>query len=172
MNQISLRKIIAYSSINHLSWILARFIENKIIWINYFIIYSLILTNIIYIFNHFKLFYINQLFLINNKNKLIKLIFRLNLFSLGGLPPFIGFIPKWLTLNFLIIEKLYFIGLILIIFTLITLYFYCRIIFSNLTINLNENLIQFTNKLNYYFISFNIINLLLLFICSSLFNFI
>nr|UPE50051.1 NADH dehydrogenase subunit 2 [Phyllotreta striolata] len=172
LNQVSLRKIMAYSSINHLSWMLASFMENKIIWINYFIIYSLILTNIIYIFNHFKLFYMNQLFLINNKNKLIKLIFSLNLLSLGGLPPFIGFMPKWLTLNFLMMEKLYFIGLILIMFTLITLYFYCRMIFSNLTINLNENLIQFTNKLNYYFISFNIINLLLLFICSSLFNFI
>nr|APX40512.1 NADH dehydrogenase subunit 2 [Phyllotreta undulata] len=173
INQISLRKIMAYSSINHLAWMLASILENKIIWINYFTIYSLILINIIYIFNYFKLFYIYQLFLINNKNKLIKLIFSLNMFSLGGLPPFIGFMPKWLTLNFLMNKKLYMMSMILILFTLITLFFYCRLIFSNLTFNLNETLINFmNNKLNYYFIMLNLINLMLLIICSSFFNFI
>nr|APX40798.1 NADH dehydrogenase subunit 2 [Phyllotreta tetrastigma] len=172
LNQISLRKILAYSSINHLAWMLTSFIENKIIWIHYFAIYSLILINIIYIFNYFKLFYIYQLFLVNNKNKLIKLIFSLNLLSLGGLPPFIGFMPKWLTLNFLMMKKLFLISIILILFTLITLYFYCRIIFSNLTFNMNENLINFFNKkLNFYIIMFNLINLMSLMICSSFFSF-
>nr|APX40785.1 NADH dehydrogenase subunit 2 [Phyllotreta hemipoda] len=172
LNQISLRKIMAYSSINHLAWMLASFLENKSIWMNYYVIYSLILINIIYIFNYFKLFFIYQLFLIKNQNKIIKLIFSLNMLSLGGLPPFIGFMPKWLTLNLLIIQKLYLISMILVIFTLITLYFYCRLIFSNLTFNLNENLIYlFNSKLNFYFISFNLINLMMLIICSSFFNF-
>nr|APX40265.1 NADH dehydrogenase subunit 2 [Phyllotreta parallela] len=171
-NQISLRKIMAYSSINHLAWMLASIIDNKTIWFNYFIIYSLILINIIYIFNYFKLYFLYQFFLVNNKNKIIKLIFSLNLFSLGGLPPFIGFMPKWLTLNFLMNKNLFFISFILILFTLVTLYFYSRMIFSNLTFNLNENLINVTiNKMNYYFILINLINLMLLVICLSFFNF-
>nr|APX40863.1 NADH dehydrogenase subunit 2 [Phyllotreta foudrasi] len=171
-NQISLRKIMAYSSINHLAWMLASILENKIIWLNYFIIYSLIIVNIIYIFYYFKMYFLYQLFLINNKNKIIKLIFAMNFLSLGGLPPFIGFMPKWLTLNFLMNKNLFFISFILILFTLITLYFYSRMIFSNLTFNLNENLINLTiNKFNYYLILLNLINLMLLIICLSFFNF-
>nr|APX40915.1 NADH dehydrogenase subunit 2 [Phyllotreta cruciferae] len=172
LNQISLRKIMAYSSINHLAWMLASIIENKIIWLNYFFIYSIIILNIIYIFYYFKLYFIYQFMLINNNNKIIKLIFSLNLFSLGGLPPFIGFMPKWLTLNFLMNKNLFFISIILVMFTLITLYFYTRLIFSNLTLNLNETFssISMTN-LNYFFLLFNLINLTLLVISSSFFNF-
>nr|APX39461.1 NADH dehydrogenase subunit 2 [Phyllotreta variipennis] len=172
LNQINLRKILAYSSINHLAWLLSSMIENKIIWFNYFLIYSLILMNIIYLFQYFKLYFLNQFIFINNQNKIIKLIFSLNFFSLGGLPPFIGFMPKWLTLNFLMNKNLFLISMILILFTLITLYFYTRMIFTNLTFNLTENLMLISqNKLNYFFISINVINLMLLIICLSFFNF-
>nr|APX40083.1 NADH dehydrogenase subunit 2 [Chaetocnema obesa] len=140
LNQMSLRKILAYSSINHIGWMLASMFFFKSIWINYFLIYSIINLNIMMIFYYFNIFYINQLFNLLNSNKLVKLIFMFNFFSLGGLPPFLGFYPKWLTLNLMINGHFYFISLILVITTLITLFFYIRLTFSSLTLSFNETI--------------------------------
>nr|APX40473.1 NADH dehydrogenase subunit 2 [Chaetocnema pelagica] len=171
MNQTSLRKILAYSSINHLSWMIASMFFNKAIWLNYFIVYTLININIIMIFNFLKVFFLPQLFLILNYNKYMKLIFMFNFFSLGGLPPFLGFFPKWITLNFLIFNNFYTLSIIMVIFTLLTLYFYMRITFTTLTFSANENII-FNSKMNNNFtIIFNTLILSSLIICINLFNF-
>lgn len=90
----------------------------------------------------------------------------MNFLSLGGLPPFLGFLPKWLTILSLINNNIYFISSIIIILTLITLYFYTRIIFSSLTINNYENIIFSFNKLNYNFLYINFFSLSTLLICE------
>lgn len=150
LNYSSLKKILAYSSINQLRWIsISLIIFNKIFKI-YFIIYIyLILINIIY-FIYNNLNFIFQL--INFKNIKLNIIIFLNLISLGGLPPFLGFFPK------LIIIKLInnsIIIILIIFFTLISLFYYLRIILSRiilnsiklyiLTIKKNKNLIYITN---------------------------
>nr|APX40876.1 NADH dehydrogenase subunit 2 [Psylliodes hispanus] len=171
INQISLRKILAYSSINHIAWMLASMLNNKMIWLIYFIIYSLISLNIILIFNYLNIFYINQLFNSLNSNKMFKMLFILNFFSLGGLPPFLGFLPKWLVLNYLINNNFYILSIILVIFTLLTLFFYIRITFSSLMLKINENLIK-KIKFNYFMeILLNILILKSLVICTMIFNF-
>jgi NADH-ubiquinone oxidoreductase chain 2 len=48
----------------------------------------------VYIIKPFRLTTINQLILIKKRIPLIKLIVFLTLLSLGGLPPFLGFLPK------------------------------------------------------------------------------
>nr|YP_010936428.1 NADH dehydrogenase subunit 2 [Agetocera filicornis]WKW54881.1 NADH dehydrogenase subunit 2 [Agetocera filicornis] len=169
-NQISLRKLMAYSSITHISWMLASMLSMKMIWLNYFIIYSIISLNIILIFHFFKIFYLNQLLSIMNTDKLIKLFFTMNFLSLGGLPPFMGFMPKWLVINGLVNSKFYMMSTILIIFTLITLYFYLRMTFSTLTITMSENLLK-KNKMNYLsLIIINTLTLTGLFMCTIIFN--
>nr|APX40616.1 NADH dehydrogenase subunit 2 [Psylliodes chrysocephala] len=170
INQVSLRKILAYSSINHIAWMLASMLNNKMIWMIYFIIYSLITLNIILIFYFFNIFYINQLFNSLNSNKMFKMLFILNFFSLGGLPPFLGFLPKWLVINFLINNNFYMLSLILVIFTLLTLFFYIRITFSTLMFKMNESLIK-PMKINYFtWIFINILILQGLIICTLIFN--
>nr|AYP72646.1 NADH dehydrogenase subunit 2 [Luperus sp. EMHAU-15070805] len=169
-NQISLRKLMAYSSINHIAWMLASMLNYKTIWFNYFMIYSIISINIIILFYYLNIFYLNQLLITINSNKLVKLLFIMNFMSLGGLPPFLGFMPKWLVVNNLINGNYYMMSTILIIFTLVTLYFYMRITFSSLMISLNENIIKL-KKINYFFMIFiNMLILLSLLMCTIIFN--
>nr|YP_009139854.1 NADH dehydrogenase subunit 2 [Galeruca daurica]AKG49876.1 NADH dehydrogenase subunit 2 [Galeruca daurica] len=169
-NQTSLRKIMAYSSINHISWMLAGMLNSKLIWLTYFIIYFLISLNIVIIFHQFNLFNVNQLFYSMNSNKLTKLFFIFNFLSLGGLPPFLGFLPKWIVIDNLVLNQMYSLSLILIMSTLITLYFYIRLTFSTLTILMSENLIKPTKLNNFIWLFLNLFTLLSLFLCTSILN--
>nr|AST14965.1 NADH dehydrogenase subunit 2 [Galeruca sp. EMHAU-15083109] len=171
LNQVSLRKIMAYSSINHIAWMLASMLTYKMIWLIYFLIYSSISINLIIIFNQLNCFYLKQLFSAINSNKLVKLFFILNFLSLGGLPPFLGFLPKWLVVNELINNNFFTISLILILMTLITLFFYIRITFSTFTLTSNETIIKVENFNNFSMIFANSLILLSLIICTNLFNF-
>lgn len=138
LNQTSLRKIIAFSSINHLGWIVAGILNNQNIWKIYFIFYCFLSITIVYLFNSLKIFNLNQIFSSLNFQFLIKIIIFLPLLSLGGLPPFLGFFPKWLIIDLLIKINLIFLLIVIINFTLITLYFYLRISYSAFLLNHNE----------------------------------
>nr|AML26369.1 NADH dehydrogenase subunit 2 [Erotylidae sp. BMNH 1274391] len=140
LNQISLRKILAYSSINHISWMLASMLFSQFTWLIYFTTYALITMNMILLLSKLNIFYLKQLLNSMNQKKSIKIFFSLNFLSLGGLPPFLGFLPKWLTINFLIENNLYILAAILIISTLLTLFFYLRIASNSLMILSSENL--------------------------------
>lgn len=166
LNQIRVRKIIAYSSINHNRWIISNLLISTDIWVFYFVIYSLISINLIYTFKLFKINIIQQLINILNYNKLIKISILLNFLSLGGLPPFIGFLPKWLTIYFIVENNLFFLTIILIICTLIALYFYLRLILSTISFKIKENLIISLKKINIIFLLINSINLIRLIIAS------
>lgn len=158
INQTSLRKILAFSSINHISWILIALILNNLFWIFYFFIYLLINLSIILIFKIINIFNINQIFLFNNHFYLIKFCFFINFLSLGGLPPFLGFFPKWIIIENFVINKNIFIIFFSIIITLITLYFYLRLTFSAFLLiypNYSWN-IFFTNKYNLFAINLSI----------------
>jgi len=139
LNQTSLRKLIAFSSINHLGWIIAAIQLRERIWMIYFILYSLLTFNMIYFFNLFKLSHINQLFSMFFDSKIIKFFIFLNLLSLGGLPPFLGFFSKWIVIQYVSINNQLFLIIILTVTTLITLYFYLRICYSAFIINYTEN---------------------------------
>lgn len=170
INQIRIRKIIAFSSINHIAWILASIINIKTIWFSYFIIYSLISLRIILICQILNIFYLNQIFLTLNSNKLIKIFFIINFISLGGLPPFLGFLPKWLTIINLINNNFYFLRFILIVFSLITLFFYIRITLSTLTVSSRETILKIRIINNYFLIFINLITLLSLILCTRILN--
>lgn len=131
INQTSLRKLIAFSSINNLGWILSALIIRENLWIFYFIIYTFLIRIICFLFYIINLLYINQIYNLNI-NFYIKISILINFFSLGGLPPFLGFFPKWIIINFLINNNLYLISFVFIIIRLIILFFYVRIIYSSL----------------------------------------
>nr|QRV62662.1 NADH dehydrogenase subunit 2 [Zaitzevhydrus formaster ulanulana] len=156
LNQISIRKILAYSSINHIGWMLSTFIVNEMMWIMYFMIYSFLSISIILILNKFNVFLLKQMFLLISKNYLIKFFLIMNLLSLGGLPPFLGFLPKWIIIQNLSINN-FFIVMFMIMMTLITLFFYLRISYSSIMIYNNEiNFNYLSNKTNFNSIFINI----------------
>nr|YP_010414766.1 NADH dehydrogenase subunit 2 [Mocis undata]URT60120.1 NADH dehydrogenase subunit 2 [Mocis undata] len=134
LNQTSLRKIMAFSSINNLSWMLSAIMISENLWMFYLMLYSFMISIMCFIFNILNMFFINQLF-INNMNPLIKINLLINFLSLGGLPPFIGFFPKWIIINFLIMNQMYLLTFILIMMSLILLFFYIRIIYSTFMFN-------------------------------------
>lgn len=153
LNQTSLRKLLAFSSINHLRWIIAALMFNETIWLFYFLIYSFLSFRLIFIFNSFKLFHINQTFSIFNNSPILKFRIFTTFLSLGGLPPFIGFLPKWILINSLISINQLFMLFFLIITALITLFFYLRISYSAFILNYTETNwnFKFTNKnINWY----------------------
>lgn len=169
LNQSSLRKLIAYSSINHLSWITAAILNNENIWKIYFIFYSILSIVIILLFNNFKITNLNHLYSLIKFKTLIKLLFFIPLLSLGGLPPFLGFFPKWLVIELIININLIWLLFIIINFTLIALYFYIRIAYTAFLINHNEMAWNFSNYspskkllLHSFFIFISIFGLLLI----------
>nr|YP_010947410.1 NADH dehydrogenase subunit 2 [Pseudandraca flavamaculata]WGO62450.1 NADH dehydrogenase subunit 2 [Pseudandraca flavamaculata] len=129
LNQTSLRKLMAFSSINNLGWMIFSIMISENLWLFYFFMYSFLISIMCFLFYLSNTFFINQLF-INNINFSIKMNLLINFLSLGGLPPFIGFIPKWIIINFLMNNKLYLLTFIFILMSLIIIFFYIRIIYS------------------------------------------
>nr|YP_009512530.1 NADH dehydrogenase subunit 2 [Parum colligata]AXJ93084.1 NADH dehydrogenase subunit 2 [Parum colligata] len=134
INQTSLRKMMAFSSINNLGWMIFSIMISENLWMLYFLLYSFLIGIMFFLFYILNMFFINQLF-INNMNFMIKMNLLINFLSLGGLPPFIGFLPKWIIINFLMINKLYLLTFIMVMSSLITIYFYIRIIYSSFLFN-------------------------------------
>nr|UZG66094.1 NADH dehydrogenase subunit 2 [Asymmetricata circumdata] len=144
MNQVSIRKIMAYSSINHMGWMLSSMIIEKSIWMIYFIIYSMITINNTLMMK--IIFYLNQLFPNISISPSMKLFFMLNFISLSGMPPILGFLPKWLTIQSMILNNMYLLSIIMILFTLIMIYVYMRIAMT--TLILVSSQMNWTLKIN------------------------
>nr|YP_008080457.1 NADH dehydrogenase subunit 2 [Melanitis leda]AEH05126.1 NADH dehydrogenase subunit 2 [Melanitis leda] len=129
-NQTSLRKLMAYSSINNLGWMLSALLISENLWLTYFSLYSFMISIMCFLFYSLNIFYLNQMFNFNIYFS-IKISIMINFLSLGGLPPFLGFFPKWLIINFLILNKFFIISFFFIMMSLIMLIFYIRIIYSS-----------------------------------------
>nr|YP_009871092.1 NADH dehydrogenase subunit 2 [Siphonosoma cumanense]QKS32604.1 NADH dehydrogenase subunit 2 [Siphonosoma cumanense] len=122
INQSYLRALLAYSSITHTGWMLALITQSYPIMISYFLIYSIISVSI--------------MMSLNNSNALslsfftsYPLLMFLQLLSLGGLPPLTGFAAKLLSLSYLAPFSLP-LSLILILGSLLGLYYYLTMTFS------------------------------------------
>nr|YP_009420002.1 NADH dehydrogenase subunit 2 [Manticora tibialis]ASN65989.1 NADH dehydrogenase subunit 2 [Manticora tibialis] len=173
LNQTSLRKILAFSSINHIGWMISSFLMNEFIWMIYFSIYSIISVTLILMLNSLNVFQLKQMFVMMSKSSMIKFSMMINLLSLGGLPPFLGFFPKWMIIQQLSKSYILLI-LVMIMMTMITLFFYLRITYSSLIMSHNElnfNPLPTDQITNLNFIS-SFISITGLAICTLIFNFI
>nr|YP_009922398.1 NADH dehydrogenase subunit 2 [Malaza fastuosus]QNA48409.1 NADH dehydrogenase subunit 2 [Malaza fastuosus] len=134
INQTSLRKLMSFSSINNLGWMMSSIMISENLWMFYLFMYSFFISIMCFLFYILNIYFINQLFMFNI-NFLLKFMILINFFSLGGLPPFLGFFPKWTIINFMVMNKMYFISFIFIMMSLITLFYYLRIIYSCILFN-------------------------------------
>nr|YP_009485721.1 NADH dehydrogenase subunit 2 [Scipinia horrida]AVZ00857.1 NADH dehydrogenase subunit 2 [Scipinia horrida] len=134
LNQTSIRKIMSYSSMDHMGWMIACMKFSNNMWMIYFLIYSLILSTIVFSFWFYSAYYMNQY---SNKSLsfMEKLMIIIAFLSLGGLPPFLGFIPKLIVIQLTMLYESYFISTVLVLTTLITLFYYLRLIGSIFLIN-------------------------------------
>nr|UQJ75092.1 NADH dehydrogenase subunit 2 [Comatermes perfectus] len=133
MNQMSLRKILTYSSINHTGWMLAAMLGGDNLWIVYFSLYTLLTSTVTIISKAYNISFINQVMSVNKK-VMVKFMLFITLLSLGGLPPFIGFLPKWIVIQMLITNNMSFIMTMMVMMSLATLYYYLRVCYSSLMV--------------------------------------
>nr|YP_009590071.1 NADH dehydrogenase subunit 2 [Magicicada tredecim]AWV83536.1 NADH dehydrogenase subunit 2 [Magicicada tredecim]AWV83549.1 NADH dehydrogenase subunit 2 [Magicicada tredecim]AWV83562.1 NADH dehydrogenase subunit 2 [Magicicada tredecim]AWV83575.1 NADH dehydrogenase subunit 2 [Magicicada tredecim]AWV83588.1 NADH dehydrogenase subunit 2 [Magicicada tredecim] len=162
----SIRKILAYSSIYNLSWIFSGVMLMNYMWLVYFLIYSLSLFLTCYLFWTNNMNYLNQIFILFN-NKITSLMLMVIFMSMGGLPPFLGFFPKFMMIYCLLINKMYFLCLILVMTALLVLFYYLRVMMTGLMMN-NMSLKLSIFKLNNTFFMMNF--LLIGLMAVTLFN--
>jgi NADH:ubiquinone oxidoreductase subunit 2 (subunit N) len=65
---------------------------------------------------------------------LIKFVLFTSLLSLGGLPPFLGFLPKWIAIQTIITNSIAPLATVVVVTSLITLYYYLKISYSRFII--------------------------------------
>nr|ARO47906.1 NADH dehydrogenase subunit 2 [Osmylidae sp. EMHAU-20151229-16] len=160
LNQTSLRKLMAYSSINHIGWMLSTLLISNYFLMIYFLLYTFLSFSIVFMFKFFNVFYINQCFNLLNNFSILKFSFFCNFLSLGGLPPFLGFLPKWLIIQNLALKYPFLISM-MVSMTLITLFYYIRLTYAAFMMNYSN--IKWFNlflKKNYILMSCNFLSLM------------
>lgn len=132
INQSQIRILLAYSSVGHIGWIFIGIICSFNILLYYYLIYRFIIFSIIIFL------FIYPINIINLTNFSIFppffiLFISILFFSLGGLPPFLGFYPKLIVIFTIIINSIYIYLFISILGSLINIFYYINV-FSNLFI--------------------------------------
>nr|AIZ58484.1 NADH dehydrogenase subunit 2 [Argas walkerae] len=141
-NQNSIRKILAFSSITHIAWLISLIMTSNHWWCLYFLTYSLIMISLLAFFIKNKMSLINQINI--SSMPLFQISLILTVLSLGGLPPFMGFFLKLLSIK-LILSSTPFLLLFLIPSSLLNLFFYLRLLYPFLMKMINKNT-TFENK--------------------------
>nr|BAJ07661.1 NADH dehydrogenase subunit 2 [Gobiomorphus hubbsi] len=138
LNQTQLRKILAYSSIAHLGWMM--------LIIQFAPSLTLLALALYFVmtFSAFLTFKINNATTINTlatswaKAPLVTTMTPMILLSLGGLPPLTGFMPKWLILQELTKQDLALTATFAALTALLSLYFYLRLSYA-MTLTMSPN---------------------------------
>nr|WCJ45046.1 NADH dehydrogenase subunit 2 [Pristipomoides sieboldii] len=138
LNQTQLRKILAYSSIAHLGWMIL------ILQFSPSLTFLTLITYLIMTFSTFLVFKLNKATNINAlatswaKAPALTSLTPLILLSLGGLPPLTGFMPKWLILQELTKQDLAPTATLAALTALLSLYFYLRLTYA-MTLTISPN---------------------------------
>nr|QDW65210.1 NADH dehydrogenase subunit 2 [Torpedo sp. 1 KJ-2019] len=138
LNQTHLRKILAYSSIAHLGWMVSILHYMPNLTLLNLIIYIILTSSMFIMLIHTNSTKINTLAPLMMKTPLMSTIMLMTLLSLGGLPPLTGFMPKWLILQELTKQNMVLTATIMALATLLSLFFYLRLCYTvSLTISPN-----------------------------------
>nr|AIG23358.1 NADH dehydrogenase subunit 2 [Parantechinus apicalis]CBJ55403.1 NADH dehydrogenase subunit 2 [Parantechinus apicalis] len=149
LNQTHMRKILAYSSIAHMGWMVIIVHINPTLTILTLTIYVMATLATFMTLNMSNTTKIKSLGTLWNKSATATTIILLTLLSLGGLPPLTGFIPKWLILQGLINNGNIATATIMAMSALLNLFFYMRLIYaSSLTMfpSTNNSKMQWYNN--------------------------
>nr|AFN88625.1 NADH dehydrogenase subunit 2 [Etheostoma scotti] len=139
LNQTQLRKILAYSSIAHLGWMIVVLQFSPSLTLLTLVMYLVMTLSTFLVFKLAKSTSINMLATSWAKAPTLAALTPLVLLSLGGLPPLTGFMPKWLILQELAKQGLAPTATFAAMSALLSLYFYLRLSYAMaLTISPNN----------------------------------
>nr|QNH69215.1 NADH dehydrogenase subunit 2 [Sinorhodeus microlepis] len=140
LNQTQLRKILAYSSIAHMGWMIIVVQHAPQLTLLALFTYIIMTSAAFLTLKAITSTKISTLAMAWSKNTPLSITTVLVLLSLAGLPPLTGFMPKWLILEELTKQDLPTIATIMALAALLGLYFYLRLCYSlSLTISPNVN---------------------------------
>nr|QKJ82468.1 NADH dehydrogenase subunit 2 [Mus saxicola] len=130
LNQTQMRKIMAYSSIAHMGWMVAVLPYNPSLSLLNLLIYILLTVPMFMMLMFNSSTTINSISLAWNKMPMMLTMIVLILLSLGGLPPLTGFLPKWIIITELMKNNCLILATIMAMTALLNLFFYTRLIYS------------------------------------------
>nr|YP_009040474.1 NADH dehydrogenase subunit 2 [Samariscus latus]AGZ03604.1 NADH dehydrogenase subunit 2 [Samariscus latus] len=139
LNQTQLRKLLAYSSIAHMGWMVLIFQYSPTLAVLTLATYIIMTSSTFLVFKINGALSINMLSISWTKAPVLTALAPIVLLSLAGLPPLTGFMPKWLILQELTKQGLPFLATITALSALLSLYFYTRLSYTMaLTISPNN----------------------------------
>nr|BBG74553.1 NADH dehydrogenase subunit 2 [Metavelifer multiradiatus] len=130
LNQVQVRKILAYSSIAHLGWMTLISQFSAPLALLALFTYILMTTSAFLTIKLNAATTINSLATAWTKSPALTAFVPLVLLSLGGLPPLTGFAPKWMILQELTKQQLPLIATAAALMALLSLYFYLRLSYA------------------------------------------
>nr|AER58888.1 NADH dehydrogenase subunit 2 [Synallaxis brachyura] len=138
LNQTQTRKVLAFSSISHLGWMIIIIIYNPKLTFITFYLYCLMTTAIFLTLKITKILKLSSMMTAWTKIPSLSAILMLALLSLAGLPPLTGFLPKWLIIQELTKQEMTPTATIIALLSLLGLFFYLRLAYCA-TITLPPN---------------------------------
>nr|YP_138293.1 NADH dehydrogenase subunit 2 [Kaloula pulchra]AAT07887.1 NADH dehydrogenase subunit 2 [Kaloula pulchra] len=126
INQTQLRKIMAFSSIGHLGWMIIILKFNPHLTLFNFILYIIMTSAMFMTLLALNTTKMSQLSTSWPKTPMLTMISMLTLLSLGGLPPLTGFAPKLLITMELVKQDSPILAGAMLLTSLLALYFYVR----------------------------------------------
>nr|YP_003345243.1 NADH dehydrogenase subunit 2 [Nemichthys scolopaceus]BAI53316.1 NADH dehydrogenase subunit 2 [Nemichthys scolopaceus] len=143
LNQTQLRKVMAYSSIAHMGWMMVVMKYSPNLMILNLALYMMMTSSAFMALKTTRSTKMNMLAMAWAKSPALTGMTMMTMISLAGLPPLTGFAPKWMILDELTKQELPLIATIMAMSALLSLFFYMRLSYSmTLTISPNTN----TNK--------------------------
>nr|AFV57309.1 NADH dehydrogenase subunit 2 [Harpadon nehereus]QJA16321.1 NADH dehydrogenase subunit 2 [Harpadon nehereus] len=130
LNQTQMRKILAYSSIAHLGWMILILKFAPHLTSLALLLYIVMTSSIFLALKLNNTLNLNSLATSWTKAPVVSTIVPLSLLSLAGLPPLSGFMPKWLILQELTKQQLPLTATLAALSALLSLFFYLRISYA------------------------------------------
>ena len=154
IGQTNIKRLIAYSSIGHIGFALAGIstgttggYSSTITYISIYVVMNLGIFSCIFFMKKEGKFCenINDLSGISKKQPLLSLSLLIILFSLAGIPPFAGFFAKFYVFMAVIENKMYSLAIIGLLSTVISAFYYLKIIKIIYFDELKESFDEFKN---------------------------
>nr|AAY86113.1 NADH dehydrogenase subunit 2 [Plethodon punctatus] len=130
LNQPHLRKIMAFSSIAHLGWMIIIMPYLPSLTQLNLLVYLLMTTAVFLMMMMLQTTNMNKMASSWMKNFPLSSMMMITLMSLGGLPPMSGFLPKWVILEELTKQNMIPLAMFAVASTLLSLFFYLRLSYT------------------------------------------
>jgi NADH-quinone oxidoreductase subunit N len=137
IGQTNIKRLIAYSSISHVGYMLAGLttgsnegVQSSIIYISIYIIMNLAFFSCLLMLRRNNQYYeeLEDLSGLSKNHPLLSLSLLIILFSLAGIPPLAGFFAKFYIFKAVLEQSMFFLAIVGLLSTVIAAFYYLRII--------------------------------------------